>query len=604
MSAPSSNSTAVDFATDAHRGMTTSAVAHAPVGGMSSATARRYHGNRRDAGTSAECALDIITMRRAWLLRNHPYVQTCTNNILKDMFNGEGIVMLRGNERIDMSDALKAYMHRHMERFARDFFMAKQAFGVVPITFEYVDSNDGLGPASLVPFVPTFGTYVITTRTVRGRQYFHFYWSHIDLCLLDAAIDHGISSATFSSTCMSPLGTRDDSVIVAHGFGYDPDISGRLVSNFSSILHHLTSLATLSQCAVTAQRISCKPPIVSQYNPVLEIAAEKNHKQGYYVGDTSTDEARQEVAFSRDAREIESWKRTMRAMNETNGTGAADFGVSSLGTETVGRYSTGDDTDTMQPAHIMLSSTRQLVHQQQPTTRNDLVQLGEQAMEIVCSVLSMPHCSMAARSGVRAGVESVDDQMARTVVKEADELSRVMTLVYNHMFGEADVYDELCALVEVKRRRISLKDAERRQRNGTLMGVSSMLSGNHLPPSFVPARTLVTEEDLYAVDMRTRRRLAFDLPPATTQNNMHLLYARGIIDWRTYNESLLRMNNLPRSMAANARDPWSADERKTMAVSQRGGGGGGGDGGDSRDNKDSDATKKKSPSSLTTNSKK
>ena len=560
---PSALAAHTETAGIAHRGISTHTAAILPPGGSTSSAHDDnndiHRQNRRDSGSTAERILDITMMRRVWLLRNHPYVQSCTNNILKDMFNGDGIVFLRANERVEMTDALQAYMRRHMEPFSRDVFLSKHAFGVVPITFEVVADGDGLGPARLVPFVPAFGTYIITTRSVRGRQYFHFYWNQIDLLLLDAAIDN--NAPCYVS--VPPIGERDESVIVAHGFGYDPDLSGRLMSNFSSILHQLSALNTLSRCAVTAERISCKPPLVSQYNPALEIAAEKNHQQGYYVGDTSTDEARQEVAFSRDARELDAWKRTMRTMNETSGVSAADFGVSSFGADTHERYASSGAPE--RPAHIMLSSTRQLVSPQMPSVRSDLVQLGEQAMEVVCSVLSMPHCAMASRSGVRAGVESVDDQMTRTVVKEAEELGHIMTMVYDHMFGEADVYAELRALVEVKRRRISLEDAERRR----MPNINSMLSGATLPPSFVPARSLVTEDDLYEIEARTRRRLAFDLPPATTQDNMHLMYARGLIDWRTYNESVLRMNNMSRSLAAHTRDPWSAEDRKSMAIATK-----------------------------------
>ena len=153
----------------------------------------------------------------------------CVNEITKRLFSGQGIVAVQGNQMRMPSEPFHTYLQRDMTPFARNALDAMLAFGVVPIAFRR-PKTAGLGPNELSPYVPAFGTYVMTTWAEAGIQRFAFYWSSL-------ATERAAGYAPYSNNVAGngPYGERDDSVLIAHDFGFEPNLNGTLTSNMHVI---------------------------------------------------------------------------------------------------------------------------------------------------------------------------------------------------------------------------------------------------------------------------------------------------------------------------------------------------------------------------------
>lgn len=161
----------------------------------------------------------------------------------------------------------------------------------------------------------------------------------------------------------------------------------------------------------------------------------------------------------------------------------------------------------------------------------------KQVMDTVCGVLSVPRGVLAASSTVRAGVEATTDDMHKTITYYADMLSKLMTSVYRHIFGEADLREELRSRAERRRK-----------------------SPHDLAPS------LITPEDLFDVRRAPRVQLSFDLPPPTSSAALTDMRNQGIISWQTYGELMLRTNGMRADQLDATKDPLSTADRKDIVM--------------------------------------
>jgi hypothetical protein len=331
----------------------------------------------------------------------------------------------------------------------------------------------------------------------------------------------------------------------------------------------------LGNLALHAERIASDPPIISQYDSSVEDKAKKDLGESFFAGDPDRCQERSDAVYERSeqrrsdlAYELERWQ-AMTGMSAEQEFMDAN-GLSAANVMTPGRSRqagfVSDPSGTAAyagstlplPPQFRLGVTEQHVNHQLPRPRGDYVQLQSQIMDIVCGVLNVPRGLLASESSIRAGVEAVAEAMHRTINSYASTLGQLLTGVYSHIFGESDLRDEL--RIRVERRRAA----------------------------GVQGPQLLTERDLFDAERNTRVRIAFDLPPTTTVDNLEALHNRGVISWKTYGTSILRLNGFGRDQLAVKTDPLSKRDRRVLllgkdadrptAPSSVGGGGGGDEG--------------------------
>ena len=530
-------------------------------------------------GDTPEVTLCARQCRLAWEVQSHPCVRMCINEITKRLFSGDGMIVTRGDETLTPSPAFASYLRRELAPFVRNAFMAINAFGVVPIAFRNgdVDVEAGAGVMRVSPYVPDFGTYTITTYSHRGQQHFRFHWggamSQHDGCG-DNAAGVGVTLQQIDA-----FGEADDSVIVAHEFGASPNLDGTLNSNFAAIVENVLFHQELVRAAVTAERIASNPPVFTarnlkydeqqrQYSANLGEATFSGSADRQTLlageGDDDGDDCLGNsgggggglngedgagvgmATYERTGREISAFQSMMEVFEARTGLRAGEYlGVGSgpgCAADNQSRSVRGSGrnphTGYVMPwaAQFNLGAARTLVHQQMPQTRGDLVQLTRILQETVCGVLSVPRALILADSSVKAGVESTENTMNKTVQHLAEQLGDLATRVYQHLFGRVDLAEELQLRVEQKRKLLRARFGER-------------------AADRLQAADLLTERDMFEATRKTAVTIGFDLVPVTSNERLDHMYERGIITWRAYGESMLRLNGMPRTMLAHETAP-------------------------------------------------
>jgi len=490
---------------------------------------------RRTAGTTAERPLNPRQVRAAWETARHPFVRMCMNEKTKRLFTGRGVIVHRGDEPQVPTPLFETFLRRDMVPLAREAFVAIEVLGVAAIAFRR-PKTAGLGPDELVPYVPPPLSYTITTWADAGVQRFGFYWHNHTESI--------VPSASF--------GEPDTNVIIAHDFGFEPRIDGTLTSNMHVIATELATAHELRTLMLVGERIASNPPLISTYNHAAEAserAASSGARSSYFAsGDADSCANREQYMYDLTSSEQTARARQIRGWSAMTGMDPhAEFGdAAGALNDFRERYTTApppvDGTDFSGAEmpwarRYRLSPTDLHVSHPMPSTRSDYTAIMHQTMEIVCGVLNVPQGVLASSTTVKAGVEAVAEAMHRTVNQHADQLSALMTGIYNHIFGAADLRDELRSRADRRRR-----------------------SKYDLAPQ------LLTDADLFEARERTRVRLSFDLSPPTTVETLDFFRNRGLISWRTYGEAALRLNGFSGRHLDSATDPFTPEERKAMVL--------------------------------------
>ena len=498
---------------------------------------------QRSAGSTPETALNEAQVRESWASLKHQYVRMCMNEITKRLFSGRVISVHRGDEPQVPTGAFETFLRRDMTAFARDALYAIFAIGVVPIAFRKPHTS-GLGPSELAPYVPLPHTYTITTWSDAGVQRFGFYWN--------AGGSFTSHEHVHTGSGVEVFGERDTNVIIAHDFGYDPRIDGSLTSNMLAIAHELRVAGELTRLMLVGERIASNPPLVLGYNFQVEAAARAiNAEPAFFAGDLDACQNREDFMYQRNAEQQAAFAAGLQHWQSATGQDARrEFGAA--GASALNNWHSDYATAPVPAGAVDFSGaempwarthrlrvTDQHVPHQLPRTRTDYTEIMRHVMQVVCGVLSVPQGIIAMSSTVRAGVEQTAEDMHRTVSFYADMISSLMTGVYAHIFGEADLRDELRSRVDQRRK-----------------------NALDLAPQ------LLTEKDLFEARRITRIRLSFDLPPTTTTDELTFMRNRGLMEWSEYREAYRRLNGLPVSQLQRStdNDPFSDEERKIMIL--------------------------------------
>ena len=294
--------------------------------------------------------------------------------------------------------------------------------------------------------------------------------------------------------------------------------------------------------------MAAAPPLVTEYNPTAARELSKRHCEGVYAGELTDEQADAQAHYVRNAQEIEALERQM-----ADAAARAGFSVEEM--FAVQETSLHDAPARVVPrvalnyrGHEMpwatqyqLGASRRLVQLQQPRARPDYGALTQQALETVCSVLGVPRSLFSGgSSNVRAGAENAAADMHRTVRHWADTLSALMTLVYDATVGVRQLRTELRSTVQRVRERVPAART-------------------------LPAGLLLSSSDVREARTRTQVSLSFDLPPSIDAEGLTFMNSRGILDWKTYAQHALRAADMDTAQLASERDPWTADERKSLA---------------------------------------
>lgn len=487
---------------------------------------------RRHVHRTDEVQLNPAHVRAARDASHHEYTRSCINERDKRLFAGKGIVMTRGGRRLAPSEHMRVFLTRDASRMARAANEVINLLGVVPVMFRR-ERIGGLGPDSIVPYVPAIDTFALTTYSEDGVQKYNVYRSA-------------------PSDTDSIYGERIADAIVLDGYGFEPELDGSLTSNYYVISTRLRMLAELTNLAMRAERIASNPPLITEYNASVETARKTSYGSKPFVGsatptgDEGADDGcvqRIRASRARNAEQARAHRRLMQEWGRLNGINhrtAFRLGADSKVDDPTrssfvssGVNPLGEEMPWLN--HFALGAERHLVTAQMPHTRSDLVAIGNQARAIVCSVLNTPEAVVSASSHVRAGVEAASRAMDNNVAAWAAIDSSILTRAYEHSLGVTDLRHYLRAMAL--------------RRHGAKRS------------------SIISEADVVSAKRKLSVVLEFDLMPASTPERLERLYAWGLLSDDRFGSSMLRLEGFSHDdLETGNQLVLTDDERRQLVV--------------------------------------
>lgn len=412
----------------------------------------------------ASVPLDTWQLARVYDVMARPETTACTNEIDAHVFSGDGLCLFEGDERLDMSPAFERFLARYMVPVLREAREQYDALGVM--VWGTRRAPGGVGPSSLAPFTPARGSFTVRSRLDDGLQTYAFAWRDERTLAVDR------------------------SMVVEHGFGFDPLPDGRLNSRAARLIdaYRLMDETTANKREADAERAA--PTIATEYN------FQADERQPSY-------ENHDESAAHVDARTAH----VVSTYAQRSGLDVRDVFAPAV----VQALHRPRDTY-MSAARAPLPRNARLVFRpsEKPVTNlraaappDAFLDQHARLQQIVCSVLGVPQVALRSSHTVktRAEAELAEADTARAAGAYARVLSTVATHIYDRLFSEYDTLQWFEERVGRRRRRPTQS-----------------------------LRELVTEADALAFENRPRRTLRLVMRPALALETATTLRAEGVID--------------------------------------------------------------------------
>lgn len=182
---------------------------------------------------------------------------------------------------------MQTYIQNVMASLQIDGARALAATGVVAICFMHDPSTN-----MIIPYVPAPKTYTIMVGSIRGKRIYQLQWVTPDVHLApfqrqrqpgrgDRSQDRFVAS---TSSTRATAGSPDSSAIILSGFGYDPDVDGKLNSPVAAFLWATDGHADLQKCTRTAEIILANPPMSRKTNNNEDAKQRAELVNSEYVG--------------------------------------------------------------------------------------------------------------------------------------------------------------------------------------------------------------------------------------------------------------------------------------------------------------------------------
>jgi len=488
-------------------------------------------------GTTPPVELDRDQMHAAFDMLSDRYVRMCNNAIVRKLFERTMIIAMRGVERLHTTEQFNHYLTHWMLPFARDAYEALQAFGIVPVAFKMTETGD------VAPYVPQWPAWTVTVHAEAALPIYRFYWRSgleaFDAGVIDMGFGH---RADVPGVTANRFGDYDPDVYVVHDLGAKPRLDGGLRSNMASIVREVELANSLVENAVVAETRLADPDIVLERDTTMDQQAAEAYEENFYSGSKDrADELKLALTFERNAQHQQQMHQQFALYERVTKTRHPN--------DKRPRY---DDMRTRTVVDgagnaknvVLLPPTRRIVTAQLPVRNTQLTQTLEHVQHVICGILNVPRALLASESTVKAGVEATSETMATTVQYWANELSKLMTMAYEHAFGQRDFRKSL---------RTRVLQRERRHANGVEFDASAAAFYDRMDD----------ERDCFQADQETRVVLTFDLSPTAAADRLDYAYNRGLIGWQPYCDRALAQIGVPRQLGL-PRDPFSREERMTL----------------------------------------
>ena len=464
-----------------------------------------------------------------------------------------GLQFSTNESELTPTDTMRTYIDNVLKPLQQDALRAICAIGVCPIAFRRDEPN-----GMIIPYVPAPKTYTIAVGTIRGLKYFELHWlpARFGQRLMrerqlgmqsDHHDDRLVSQSRFG---YNSFGVPDPSVVVMHGFNTDPDVDGRICSIVSSFLMSSMDVSKrFVSAAIVAEGINANPPILRQYNSKADEARREALRGTEYVGEGVIDQVGEAEArrinntYLRTERQItgfEMQNREARRQLASMAGYALDDDVA-VACSTIARdprsSSATDAFGNPMPwtNECALPEQWTTASYQLPHPRSDLVPLLDHWRDQVFYSFLMPSQVLNANARLSADADMAEKTLDVVVSEWRQSISRILTFAHDATYMQDDIEQALGATIRRKQ-----VDSEPSQRD-TL-------------------RLMLTDAEVAEImETVATIRVSYRMKPPMKAADLDRMYARGVIKWQTYAQSLAQINGIdPAVVEATDRFPLEA----------------------------------------------
>jgi len=470
-----------------------------------------------------------------------------------------------GRDELTPSAEFAQYVEHKLLIVQDDALIAWLAMGIIPVCFVRNVHND-----EVYPQVPAWGSYTITIESVLGTPILKFYWASMTsndcggitpqfrreeqsfnipgqgIMVARGAYrsDGSCSSSTIGTGQPAGWGREDPTVAIIGNLGHDPSLDGTINSVMASIFEdYIDYNRAMRRDAIVAGARAARPPIATEYNPALDqLLSKKAVELGHFVGsnvlmpdnEAGTAQRRTDT-YKRTPEEQEAQRDQYRLIAATMGSVALEqYGVTAADIGQCKGETTHEFSDTIGIDEVKVRDDRKLSSAvPKPEIRSDIVPAIHANDEAIAAAFGL---SLAMLNGdvtaATSGTELSNKGMNRTRLDLHRTMSSFMTIVYDHIFLEQDVFELLADRV--------------RMRPGEALHSASDLFDD-------PAASL---------DVRVTYRFTPDI----TMDDLRFLKGRGIIDYRKYATCALQMQGLTAADVATPDDPLDEETGRALDI--------------------------------------
>ena len=276
-------------------------------------------------------------------------------------------------------------------------------------------------------------------------------------------------------------------------FGYKPKLNGSLMSIINTLIPDIQYYYTMLNCQVKLEKKRVTPPILTQIHERKGMGATgENEGIDYdFYADADIANAEDDAKYKRNRKAIEDLRTQQKLYDE--------FFEPNTNTE---EYSAPTILDQM----VALPSGQSIAPYPLQQGRNDLPVILKQLQDTICGVLGVPKSMIMSDTPHKADTTGTHQIFQSTILWWKRQMSEMCQMIYN-IINAQEIADK-----------VNDKISKRKQSS----------SG-----------------DIYMATRGLQSNITFPVTPFVSNEELYLLYQRGVIDWENYCNYISRNTSIP-----------------------------------------------------------
>lgn len=345
------------------------------------------------------------------LYKNDPTMQACRAVLYGVLFSGT-IEIVKNGVAEEPTEEFATFLQRYWIPFAQDAADCIRAFGFVPYVIRPAPDS-----VNLMPLVPPFGTY--------GVEY---------------TIDTNFQRALHMKARLQPMLQE---VPNSHFFVVEwPTFQGEIQSAMMALAKGIVRKEVIERCAVEAELNAARPTLLTQSHKEARTSSASSTDRSILTGvsewlNKSATAVAQKHQFDVDENmmsRLVAQREAAQTYNRATVSDMSDPASSALGTEFQG----GTPGAALKGSVLTLPNGQEYVNQQQQRPHQSLVDVTHMVEDQICAMMGVPNSLIHPASSQYNSGALVQRMINTELYRVAQQLSVLMTQVYNHIYGGSD----------------------------------------------------------------------------------------------------------------------------------------------------------------------